>query len=90
MWKVKYTKRFLKELSKVPKNIQERVEKIVFMELKESNPFSLGYVERLKGFKDKYKIRVGDYRIGLRIDKEKKEVVCLRVARRKDIYKLFP
>ena len=41
MWKVKYTKRFLKELSKVPKNVQERAEKIAFTELKESNPFSL-------------------------------------------------
>jgi mRNA interferase RelE/StbE len=90
MWKVKYTKRFLKELSKVPKNIQERAEKIVFTELKESDPFSLGYVEQLKGFKDKYKIRIGDYRIGLSIDKEKKEIICVRIAHRKDIYKLFP
>jgi len=90
MWKVKYTKRFLKELSKVPKNVQERAEKIAFTELKESDPFSLGYVERLKGFKDKYKIRIGDYRIGLIIDKEKKEIICIRIAHRKDIYKLFP
>ena len=90
MWKVKYTKRFLKELSKLPENIQEKVENIVFTELKEGDPFSLGYVERLKGFRDKYKIRVGNYRIGLKIDKERKEVICLRVAHRKDIYKLFP
>ncbi|WP_456324913.1 type II toxin-antitoxin system RelE family toxin [Desulfonauticus submarinus] len=82
MWKVKYTKKFLKKLSKVPKDIQEKIEEIVFTELKEKGPYSLGYVEKLKGFKNKYKIRLGDYRIGLRIDKEKQEVICLRVAQR--------
>ena len=33
MWKVAYTKRFLKELSKLPKDIQIQAEKIVFHEL---------------------------------------------------------
>ncbi len=90
MWTVRYTKRFLRELSKIPVDIQKMVENIVFKELRGTNPFSLGYVKRLKGAKDKYKIRVKEYRIGLRIDKRKKEVVCLRIAHRKDIYKLFP
>ena len=90
MWKVKYSKRFLKELSRLPKDIQEKVERIVFVELKDTNPFSLGYMEQLMGFKDKYKIRIGQYRIGLKIDKENKEIICLRIAHRKDIYRSFP
>jgi hypothetical protein len=41
MWKVEYTKRFLKELSALPDNIQGRVEVIVFQELKTENPYGL-------------------------------------------------
>jgi mRNA-degrading endonuclease RelE of RelBE toxin-antitoxin system len=33
MWKVEYTRRFLKELAKAPQPIQQRVETIVFQEL---------------------------------------------------------
>ncbi len=73
MWTIKYTGRFLKELSKTPRDIQEIAEKIVFVELKAVNPFSLGCVERLKGSEDKYKIRIKDYRIGLKINKRERD-----------------
>jgi mRNA-degrading endonuclease RelE of RelBE toxin-antitoxin system len=33
MWKVEYTKKFLKELASLPKEIQSRIEAIVFTEL---------------------------------------------------------
>jgi len=52
MWKVDYTKRFLKELSELPKEIQGEAERIVFEELLTSNPFSLGYLERMRGYPD--------------------------------------
>ncbi len=39
--------------------IQSRVEPIIFQELESENPFELGYLEKLKGYTDKYKIRVG-------------------------------
>jgi mRNA interferase RelE/StbE len=68
MWKVEYTKRFLKELSALPKEIRSQAEDIVFEELLTSNPFSLGFLERMRGYPDKYKIRLGDYRIGITID----------------------
>ncbi|WP_009630734.1 DUF433 domain-containing protein [Synechocystis sp. PCC 7509] len=65
MWKVEYTKRFLKDLATLPLEIQTRVEPIVFAELESENPFALGYIEKMTGYIDKYKIRVGDYRIGV-------------------------
>ncbi|MDD2716130.1 MAG: hypothetical protein PHW04_09565 [Candidatus Wallbacteria bacterium] len=43
MWKVEFTKRFLKELAELPKEIRIRVETIVFKELSDNNPFALGY-----------------------------------------------
>ena len=90
MWKVEYTKRFLKELSELPKEIQVQAEHIVFEELLTSDPFSLGYLERMRGYPDKYKIRLGDYRIGITIDKKNYVVICQRIAHRKDIYRIFP
>lgn len=90
MWEVDYTKRFLKELSELPDNVQARIENITFKELISENPFSLGYLEKMKGYADKYKIRVGDYRIGVSVDREFKQIICLRVAHRREIYRVFP
>lgn len=90
MWKVEFTKRFLKELSELPKEIQVQAERIVFEELLTPNPFSLGYIERMRGYPDKYKIRVGNYRIGVTIDKKNNFIICRRIAHRKDIYRIFP
>jgi len=90
MWKVEYKKRFLKELSKLPENIRAQAEKVVFEDLICENPFDLGYLEQMRGFPGKYKVRIGQYRIGVTIDKHKNEIVCNRIAHRKDIYRLFP
>ena len=90
MWKVEYKNRFLKELSKLPEGVQTQAEKMVFEDLICENPFVLGYLEQMKGYLGKYKIRIGQYRIGVTIDKQKKVVVCNRIAHRKDIYRLFP
>ena len=90
MWKVEYKKRFLKELSKLPKDVQAQAETVVFEDLICENPFNLGYLERMKGYPGRYKIRIGEYRIGIAVDKQKKLIVCSRIAHRKDIYRLFP
>lgn len=76
MWQVNYTKKFLKELASCPKDIQSRVEPIVFDQLACDNPFDLGYLEKMKVYIDKYKVRVGNYRIGLTLDKKSKIVIC--------------
>jgi mRNA interferase RelE/StbE len=90
MWEVEYKKRFLKELSKLPEAVKDQAEKIVFEDLICENPFDLGNIEQMRGYTGKYKIRIGQYRIGITADKEKKVVVCNRIAHRKDIYRLFP
>ncbi len=45
-------------------------------------------LKKLKGFKTAYRIRAGDYRIGVFIDGDTVEFA--RVVHRKDIYNLFP
>ena len=90
MWTVEHSKRFLKELAALPKNVQSRIELIVFEELESEEPFGLGYLRKLKGYQDEYKIRVGDYRIGVTVDKANQKILCQRAAHRRDIYRIFP
>ena len=44
--------------------------------------------KKLVGAKDYYRIRVGDYRIGFKIDGS--TVIFMRALHRKEIYKYFP
>jgi mRNA interferase RelE/StbE len=45
-------------------------------------------IKKLKGTSDFYRIRLGDYRIGIIIIK--KEVQLIRFLHRKEIYRYFP
>lgn len=45
-------------------------------------------LKKLNGFKNHYRIRIGDYRVGIVINKN--EVIYERFLHRKDIYKYYP
>ncbi len=46
------------------------------------------HIKKMEGFKTFYRIRIGDYRIGVEL---KKDTICfITIADRKDIYKSFP
>jgi mRNA-degrading endonuclease RelE of RelBE toxin-antitoxin system len=47
-------------------------------------------IEKMKGYTDKDKIRIGDYRISITIDSEVKQIICQRIAHRREIYRVFP
>jgi mRNA interferase RelE/StbE len=87
--KTEFTNRFLKDLDKVHQisvkkdviNIIEKVEKAAF-------PADISNIKKLKGHSTAYRIRTGDYRIGVFI--ENGTVEFTRIAHRKDIYKIFP
>ena len=49
---------------------------------------SIKNLKKLKGSNSYYRIKIGDYRIGLFIEKDKTEFI--RFLHRKDIYKYFP
>lgn len=66
MFKVKLHRRVIKFLQKLNENDRKRIFSAIE---KLEDPFSQPY-EKVKGRKDLYKIRVGDYRIIYRVDKE--------------------
>ena len=87
---VKYSRKFLKELIELEDKTRNKIEEIVFNTIPNTNPISSGYLEKLQGYDDKYKIRVGNFRIGCTIDKKSDIIYFERVLHRKDIYNVFP
>lgn len=77
-------------MSEAPKETRARAEKIVFEILPGENPFSLGLLERMVAYPGRYKIRIGDYRIGVEVDTGRQLIRFKRIADRKDIYRKFP
>jgi len=82
-------KGFLKDLIKIPKKERQRVEKLVFEDVENySNLTQIPKIGKLKGYSNYYKIRIGDYRIGLKYVDD--TLSFERILHRKDIYKVYP
>ncbi|MEW6110341.1 MAG: type II toxin-antitoxin system RelE/ParE family toxin [Nitrospirota bacterium] len=90
-FQVLYKKTFLKELRKLPKDIRLKAEHLCFDILPEiENPADIKGLEKLIGHEKSYKVRFGDYRIGIKIDIESKVIECCRALHRKEIYRYYP
>ncbi len=91
IWTVFAVRSFLKDLAKLPKAIRLVVERFAFEDLPATeNPYAHPKVEKLKGYKDFYKARFGDYRVGMRLIKDSRVVELWCVKHRKEIYRHFP
>jgi len=82
MFKVKLHKRVIKFLQKLSESDRKRIFSAIE---KLEDPFSQPY-EKVKGRKDLYRIRVGDYRIIYRVDKLNKIVSVHLVDKRERVY----
>lgn len=86
---VLYEKSFLKDLKKrKDKILKERVQTVI-IEIKRARDRSeLSNIEKLRGHDSAYKIRIGDYRMGLFIEND--TIIFSRILHRSEIYKKFP
>ncbi len=82
MFRVKIHRKAFKFLEKLDPKSRERIFSAID---KLSDPFSLPY-EKLKGEKNVYRIRVGDYRVIYLVDKQNKVVFILKIDKRERIY----
>ena len=87
--RVAFRDSFAKDLRSVKekgllKRVKEIVEAVEKADLLEETP----NLKRLKGGRGYFRLRVGDYRIGLALEND--TVVLVRFLHRKDIYKYFP
>ena len=87
--RVEFRRRFLKELSNIPAFQRKVIEQFVFEELPKLRSLDeSGNVERMKGYPGFFKVRFGNYRVGLSLADN--AVVLERVLHRKEIYRYFP
>jgi len=87
--KLEFYKSFLNDLTKIKDKKLKRKIQIIILELeKAANILELKNLRKLKGYEYFYRIRIGDYRMGLQIKEDK--ITFVRFLHRKDIYKHFP
>ena len=81
MYQLIFSKQAIKQLNKLEKGIKERMwEKL---QLCKKDPFRfLEHLEQIEGFK----LRVGDYRLIIHVDKKNNTLNVLNVGHRKNIY----
>ena len=87
--KVFFKKSFQKDLLKLRDNrLNESTGQLIQLAEKAQSLTNLPHLKKLKGYKNFYRIRSGEYRIGLQITFE--GITFVTVGHRKDIYKNFP
>jgi len=85
LWTVEWDIGAQRDIKKLPKSIQLKIADTI-SETLSKNPY-IG--EKLKGrYKGLYKYRIGNYRIIYNIQIDRLVILILRVANRKDVYRL--
>ena len=87
---IEFDKSFEKSLVKIRnKSLFSRIEKIIVEFENTKSLTDLTNIKKLIGFKNYYRLRIGEYRLGFeRINENTLRFII--IAHRKDIYKLFP
>lgn len=83
-YSIEFLRTALKELSKLPKDIQQRIAAKID-ELK-TNPHPPGVIA-LKNGDGRLRLRVGDYRVIYRIESDRLIIIVVKIGHRRNIYK---
>lgn len=88
--KTEFRKSFARDLRKKAKDRQllERIQEAVLQVEEAENIYEISSIKKLTAEGEFYRIRVGDYRIGLVIEDDTARFV--RMLHRRDIYRYFP
>jgi mRNA interferase RelE/StbE len=87
---VEFDKAFEKSLRPIQDPIVLRKLKRIIIQIENSpSLLELPNIIQLTGFSKYYRIRIGDYRVGIELI-NKTKVRFILIAHRKDIYKIFP
>lgn len=80
---------FVRDLEKIKDNkLKARIQGVIEAVEQAPGLQEIVNVRKLKGSDRYYRIRMGDYRIGLSVEKD--TVTFVRFLHRKDIYRYFP
>jgi mRNA interferase RelE/StbE len=73
-----------KDLDRLPSEVLERADPLILALAENPRPFGS---EKLQGFENLYRLRVGTYRIIYEIDKATSVVTIAKVQHRKSVYR---
>jgi len=87
--KVEFSKKFSKDLDDVrTRSVKQALIKVIVLLENAESLDNIPNTKKLKGHKNAFRIRVGDYRLGFFY--ENSTILLGRFVHRKDIYKIFP
>lgn len=87
--KVEFRDSFAKDLKSIgDKAVLNRVKEVIEAVEKAKSMAGFTHLKKLKGHGNYFRLRTGDYRIGLVLKGD--TVIFVRCLNRKDIYKYFP
>jgi len=84
MYQLTIKRQALKEINSFPEKVQKQI--ILTIEELKTNPYPNGS-KKLVGSIDRWRIRIGDYRILYKINNSMKQIFIFRVLHRKDVYR---
>jgi mRNA interferase RelE/StbE len=86
---VLYESSFARDLKRVQdKQMLKHVQDVLEQVKAAANLSDIANLKKLQGFESYYRLRLGDYRIGIEV--EGQTVIFVRFLHRKDIYRRFP
>ncbi|MFN3847884.1 MAG: type II toxin-antitoxin system RelE family toxin [Spirosomataceae bacterium] len=87
--KTEFKNSFLKELQKLKdQSLKDAIFQVIIDVENATNLNDIPNIKKLKGYSNYFRIRVKDYRIGLKLENE--TLFFVTFDHRKDIYKRFP
>ncbi len=86
---VEFKKSFEKDLLKImDPDLLLRIQEAIFLFEQAEQLSEISNMKKIKGSTDSYRMRVGDYRIGIKVNDG--VVSFVRILHRKEIYRYFP
>jgi len=86
---LEFRESFLKDVNHIrEKNAKKKIAVVITEVKAASSLLVIRNVKKMEGSENYYRIRIGDYRIGFRL--QDKTLIFLRCLHRKDIYRFFP
>jgi mRNA interferase RelE/StbE len=84
-----YEKSFYKDIAKfTDKSINYKLLKLIESLKSINNVSEINSLRKMSGYANYYRIRIGDYRLGIKFDNNK--ITLIRFLHRREIYKYFP
>lgn len=88
---LQYEKTFKKDIEKLRNGPVKQALLDTIQKLKDADTLqAIPGMKKMLGYENYYRIRIGDYRLGIRHAADSGTIILVRLKHRKDIYKSFP